>query len=1432
MELNTCPTAQQLQAFQLGDLAEPHLHEVGEHLDHCARCEALARTLDDRQDPILANIRLRSPGSSTRITGSTQPPPLAAATDRASWPQLRGYQVLSVLGQGGMAVVYKARQLDLGRLVALKLILGGAHSGAEALARFQNEAEAVARLQHPNLVQIYEIGRQESQLFLALEYVEGGSLRDHLAGTPQPPGPAAELVETLARAMHYAHERGIIHRDLKPGNILLQPQGTPPQGFGVPKISDFGLAKQLDRDLQLTRTGAVAGTPTYMAPEQAAARAALFGPGLDVYSLGVILYELLTGQVPLRGSTAVETVLLVLNQEPVPPRRLQPKLPRDLQTICLKCLEKEPRRRYATAAALADDLRRFLNGEPIAAQPVPVWQRAWKYARRQPLVASLLACIALLVVGGFAGVLAGLTYAVAGWQQAEQNEKAATAANAGLRQEKAEKEQEARRALAARDQEERARRAAHRARQEAEENLYFSRISQARLEWQLSHNMDGVRTLLDQGRPRAGQPDRRGWEWNYLHRLLRTDLVTVPAHTSWVNAVAFSPDGRLVASAGGGNPFYRVQQHPSGGASEVVLWDVGTGQQHQVLRGHTNLVVALAFSPDSRRLVSAGHDQVRTWDVATGAELPAPRWTPHLRLAVFSHDGQRLLTCSGREDFQTVTLWNVADGRRLHDLKGHRRDVTCAAFSADGKRLATGSALHQQGELILWDPATGAQVRRLERVPERIHAVAFSPDGALLLAGGQTTTLWDVAAGRALHTFLGHHGSIKAVAFRPDGAQVATSGTDRTVRLWSVRSGQEESVLRGHPVRALCMAYDPSGRMLASGDERGLVKVWDLTRPPEYLVIDGGNCQALAFDPAGRHVQFVRRHGQLRVVDAETRLVQREHALDSFRPWITPAAIAAFSADGRCVATVSELDPRTIRLWDAATGKAARVLGGADVPAEDRHTRNVYLLAFSKDGSRLASAALHKGAASPGREIKVWDTATGKLCASGLVGGLAAPGYYGGLALSADGQWLAYDEYVPKAGVHIQVCAAQQAQARLPAPRWSLDAVPAAQITSLAFSPDGQVLAAANGNADVHLWDLATGKEMHQLRTQPPFAHRLAFSPDSKRLAAVNREEVKLWDVVSGQDVLILRGSPPALSDVGFNPQLAWSGDGQRLAASNWNGTISLWDTEDRGTSQFQMRQRQAAAIRAFDWHLDIAAQAFKDDARAVFAFHWPRVRDAEPPDAVLRRERGVLHALQGHWQDAAADFRLALARQPAALDDDWSRTVCLQALAGDAAGARQTGAAMIRQLAGAPLHPDAQARLVRALALIDQAGAPPVRKMLAGLEQQLADKAYGGPWLFAHALALAHVRAGQLDEGLRWCQRSLAAKPADCQQAVSHLILALANHRLNRTDEARQWFDRADQWLQRTAAPNEHGRVLLHDVPDGLALLILHREARAALRP
>ncbi len=392
-----------------------------------APAPSLTLPLAPAERPAVAEARADAEPATPATVAESQPAPPHGAPegDTATLllqPAVPGYEDLRELGRGGMGVVYKARQVGLGRVVALKMILAGGHAGPGERDRFRAEAQAMARLHHSNIVQVHEVGEHQGLPFFSLEYCPGGSLAQKLAATPLPPAEAAGLVETLARAMYAAHQKGILHRDLKPGNVLLAEDGTP-------KITDFGLVKHLD-EAGRTASGLVMGTPGYMPPEQAAGRTKEIGPACDIYSLGAILYECLTGRAPFKSATPVETLRQVLHVEPVPPRQLNPQVPRDLETICLKCLQKDPARRYYSAEALADDLRRFRRGEAIVARPVGRLERAGKWVRRNPALAGAIAGVLIAMTAGTA-VSAYFAFEAAAEAAAAQNNEAVAVAAQG-----------------------------------------------------------------------------------------------------------------------------------------------------------------------------------------------------------------------------------------------------------------------------------------------------------------------------------------------------------------------------------------------------------------------------------------------------------------------------------------------------------------------------------------------------------------------------------------------------------------------------------------------------------------------------------------------------------------------------------------------------------------------------------------------------------------------------------------------------------------------------------------------------------------------------------------------------------------------------------------------------------------------------------------
>jgi tRNA A-37 threonylcarbamoyl transferase component Bud32 len=544
------------------------------------------------------------------------------------------YELLLELGRGGMGVVYKARQVGLNRLVALKMIKAGVLAGAAELRRFQNEAEAVALLDHPGIVPVYEVGEHDGQRYFSMKLVDGGNLAERLASFRAKPRAAAALMIEAAEAVHHAHMRGILHRDLKPANILVDRQGHP-------HITDFGLAKLMESDVELTASGAIMGTPAYMSPEQAAGRRGAMTLATDVYGLGAILYALLTGKAPFGGDSVIETLDAVRTRPPEPPTRRNAEVARDLELICLKCLEKDPADRYPTAQALADDLRRFAAGEPVSVRAAGAVERVAKWARRKPtLAAAYTLGLLSLLLGGLGGA------AVWQWRAAERARDAAARARDSEAKTRAAAER-------ARDGEKTARVAAERARdgeakaREVAEQLgdkvarleYGRTMEVAHQEWREA-NVGTTLALLE-----GTRADLRGWEWRYVQRLCHSDLLTLREHAGPVVSASPSADGARVVTASGD--------------STAKVWDARTGAEVLTLKGHADQVTSASFSADGARAVTGSYDNTaKVWDARTGAEALTLRGhTGQVTSASFSPDGARVVTASSDS---TAKVWDTA----------------------------------------------------------------------------------------------------------------------------------------------------------------------------------------------------------------------------------------------------------------------------------------------------------------------------------------------------------------------------------------------------------------------------------------------------------------------------------------------------------------------------------------------------------------------------------------------------------------------------------------------------------------------------------------------------------------------------------------------------------------------------------------------------
>jgi hypothetical protein len=648
-----------------------------------------------------------------------------------------GYEILKVLGRGGMGVVYKARHIQLDRVVALKMILAGAHASPEDLARFYREARAAAHLHHPNIVQVHEVGAADGRPYLVLEYVEGGSLQARLKGVPWGQRKSAALMHTLARAVHAAHRQKIVHRDLKPANVLLTDDDAP-------KITDFGLAKRLDGgETAHTETGAIIGTPSYMAPEQAEGRKDV-GPATDVYALGAILYELLAGRPPFRSAHMVDTIMQVLSVEPTPPSRLRPGLDRDLEAVCLKCLEKDPKKRYRSARALADDLRRLLDGEPILARGSRPWGRFFKWVRRKPVHAALVAVSALAGVLLVAVVvlllrlarLGGPVPAPAPGPTLSTLGPAGQADGGG----KAAPQQPAPPAAA--------------------EQLQVGDMRS--IAWPDAN----VRSLAftPDGRQLLAGSDQRPY-LRLFDVSSGAEVRSFPNHTAAVNAVVLSTNGKQALS---GSDDHTLR-----------LWDVATGKQLRIL-DHGAAVSCVALSPDGREAVSSGADQViRLWDLANlRAPPPQVQTTAAVTCLAFSRGAEVLAACADAQ----VTVWEWTSGRELRSWKGG----TCAAYSPDGKTILTadGDTLH------LWDAAGGHELRGFPCSRPGLSGVCFGRGGVWGLSsaqGAMTLDLWDIEARKGLCSFTAPCPLSQGMV-APDGRHVAAAARG-AIYLWPL-SGQ------------------------------------------------------------------------------------------------------------------------------------------------------------------------------------------------------------------------------------------------------------------------------------------------------------------------------------------------------------------------------------------------------------------------------------------------------------------------------------------------------------------------------------------------------------------------------------------------------------------------------------------------------------------
>ncbi|HRY50569.1 MAG TPA: protein kinase [Candidatus Paceibacterota bacterium] len=1033
--------------------------------------------------------------------------PTAVGPGGATDPVIFGaYELQGELGRGGMGFVYKARQVALNRPVALKMLLQGRFSDAAFVDRFHLEAEAAAHLDHPNIVPIYEVGQHGGQPFYSMRLIEGRNLAQLNAECTVRNAEwlrrCAELLATIARAAHYAHQRGVLHRDIKPHNILLDAQGQP-------YLTDFGLAKLLDQEAGLTWCTGVIGSPEFMSPEQAAGKTRQVTTAADVYGLGAVLYALLTGQPVFHADTPLETLRQVIDQEPVKPQVLNPTVDRNLETICLKCLQKEPTQRYASAGALAEDLECWLRAEPIQARRATLVEGIWLWCRRQPVRATLVAALVLVFALGLAGVLWQ-------WQRAERN------AQEEVRQ-----------------------------RLRAEQNAYAADMNLAQRALQ-DNNVGLATSLLRKHRPAGSSlatrhsslaTDLRHWEWRYLWRSCQADeSVRLQTNSGPLGAVAISTDGRVMA----------VQT----GRDKIAMWDLTSKR----------LATELPASPsiESLRLSATGNwlavstrnaraePTVEVWDVharkiSRTLDQPSP-----VRSVAFSLDGTFLATFDN-DGTIAVVEWEVNHTLTNFSVPPPRHGgAGVVEFSPDGTRLAIGED-YGRIRILNWRTGTVVAMTNLTEEGTGISALAFSPSTELLATGFDSTIrLWDASSGAPRGQLAIPAGGVQALAFAPDGRRLASAGGDRAIRIWSVADQAELFGWRGHEGEGMVLAFLPDGKTLVSGCQEGTACFWDETatnRPSSHttLAISFGPgsqaaLEAPSFAPEALDPKVVRRfgvaftpdsqsfittdpNGWLGVWDAKSvRLKERLPALGS-NNWGV-----ALSPEGRWLAAGNASGK--VKLWD---WRERRLVKTFEVPFEWFGQ-----LRFSRNGKFLITGVAKNDHTVRVRIWRTKDWAEVPLAQTQYTGIWSAD-------LSPDDRILATGHangavklWNFPSGQHVTTITNHTG------------AVPA-----VLFSPDGRVLASASWDGRVGLWDVFARRELATLSGHLGMVWAAAFSPDGRRLATGGsgaKDAVLLWDLATQREILSLQGEGEFFFQVAFSP------DGRTVMASSFTGVAHLWD--------------------------------------------------------------------------------------------------------------------------------------------------------------------------------------------------------------------------------------------------------------------------------